>query len=279
MAEGHVPGDLQGQVALVTGGSRGLGRAIALALAANGAAVGVCARSTADLAQTVRLIEEHGGRAVAITADVAQRRDAERAVAAVEEQIGALDLLVNNAGVAGPSGPLGEVDPDAWWDTQVVNVRGPLYCSSAALPGMRARRHGRIITMASGAGLGPWPMMSSYAVSKATLICLTENLAVEAAADGVVAFAIRPGIVRTAMVEAGLASTLPAIGGFFRQARAEGRMVSADRVAHLVVTLASGRADPLSGRFLSIDDNLDALLAQVDTITAGDLLTLRLRTV
>ena len=84
-------------------------------------------------------------------------------------------------------------------------------------------------------------MMSSYAVSKATLICLTENLAVEAAADGVVAFAIRPGIVPTAMVEAGLASTLPAIGGFFRQARAEGRMVSADRVAHLVVTLASGR--------------------------------------
>jgi len=247
---------------------------MAVAMAAAGAAVGVCARSQDELAETVRLIEQRGGRAVAVTADVSRRTDAERAVATIEERLGPLDVLVNNAGIGGPFGPLAEVDPDAWWRVQEVNLRGVLYCTRAALPGMLGRGRGRIVNTSSGAANGPMPDMSAYVVSKTALQRFTECLAFETQGKGVAIFAVVPGIVHTAIVDDAMAGDSPVVAGFFQKALADGRDVPADLAANLVVALASGKADALSGRFISVTQDLDELIARAEEIRQRGLLTL-----
>lgn len=190
--------DLGGQVAIVTGGGPGIGRAIALALARAGAAVAVVARSSDQLAETVSLIEGAGGRAISSPADVTDEQAIEQMVNGVERQLGPVDVLVNNAGVLGPIGPIWQIDAAEWWRCIDINLRGPFLCSRAVLPGMIARRRGRIITTASGGGLGPSPY-GAYGISKAAVMRLSENLAAETREHGVSVFAIHPTFVRTAM--------------------------------------------------------------------------------
>jgi NAD(P)-dependent dehydrogenase (short-subunit alcohol dehydrogenase family) len=247
---------------------------MALALAAAGAAVGVCARSEEQLAETVDAIGQRGGTALAVCADVSQRADAERSVATIEQRLGPLTVLVNNAGIGGPLGPLAEVDPDAWWRVQEVNLRSVLYCTRAALPGMLARGRGRIINTSSGAANGPMPDMSAYVVSKTALQRFTECLAFETQGRSIAVFAVVPGIVHTAMVDYALAGDSPVVAGFFEKALADGRNVPPDLAANLVVALSSGKADALSGRFISVAQNLDELIARAEEIRQGGLLTL-----
>lgn len=268
---------LDGQVALVTGGGRGIGRAIAIALSAAGAAVAVCARSADQLGQTVRQIEDRGGRALAIPTDVGDGRAVGRTVEQVERQLGPIDLLVNNAGVAGPMGPLAQTDPDAWWRTLEINLRGPLYCSHAVLPGMIRRGQGRIVNIASDAGFQAFPMVSSYSVSKAALYRFTENLAAETADQGIRVFAIYPGLVYTDLVETGLHCGVPSVEGLFRRLLDEGDNLPPERAGEMVVFLASGQADALSGRFLGARDDERALVARAEEIRARDLYMLRQR--
>ena len=167
--------DLAGQVAIVTGGGRGIGRAIAQGLAHAGAAVAVVSRTRDEVEETARLIEEAGGRALAFRADVTDQPAIKELAAGVEEQLGPIDLLVGNAGITGPAGPAWEVDQDEWWRCMDVNLRGPFLCSRAVLPGMVARRQGRIITVTSGSGLAPMPNDSAYAVAKCAAIRLCET--------------------------------------------------------------------------------------------------------
>src|SRR5215470_5527648 len=141
---------LTGQVAIVTGSGRGIGRAIAQALAQQGAAVTVTARSGEQLAETVALITAAGGRAIAVAADVTDPPAVERVVTQTEQQLGPVDLLVNNAGVMGPIGPLWEAAPEEWWHAMAIHVYGPVLYCRAVVPGMVARRRGRIINVASG---------------------------------------------------------------------------------------------------------------------------------
>lgn len=161
---------LHGAAAVVTGGGRGLGRVLAQGLARAGAAVGLIARSTDQLAESVRIIEESGGVAIAAAADVADPRAAEAAMRRLQEQLGHIDLLVNNAGVNGPVGPAWEVAENDWWHTVEVNLRGVELCSRLVLPEMIARRRGRIVNITSRAGVYRWPLLSAYSVSKAAVV-------------------------------------------------------------------------------------------------------------
>src|SRR5258708_33512645 len=141
--------DLTGQIAIVTGGGRGLGRVMAQALAAAGAAVAVVARSKVELTEISHVIDQDGGRAIAVPVDVTDRDAVERMVQDVEGKLGPVDLLVNNAGVIGPIGPIWDIDPDDWWHAINVDLRGPFLCARAVLPSMIQRRRGRIINVAS----------------------------------------------------------------------------------------------------------------------------------
>jgi NAD(P)-dependent dehydrogenase (short-subunit alcohol dehydrogenase family) len=272
-------GALQGQVVMVTGGGRGVGRAIAEDLAAAGAAVAVTARSADQLAETVRRIEAAGGRAVAAPADVTDRAAVAGAVAGAERALGPVDLLVNNAGTAAALGPFWETDPDVWWRDAEVHVRGAVLCARAVLPGMVARRRGRIVNVVSAAGARATPYLSAYACAKAALLRLTDTLAAEAAPHGIAVFAASPGPVRTALLEAAAASPagqrwLPQ----FARMLAGGGDLSPARGVRLVRFLAEGRADALSGRFFQPSDDLTALVARAEEIVRDDLYTVRLRT-
>ena len=147
---------LAGQVAIVTGGGRGLGRAYAIALAKAGAAVAVTARTETEIQAVQREIEQHDGRALAIPADVTDAHAVAQMVATVEQQLGPVDLLVNNAGVLRALGHVSEVEADLWWREMEINVRGPFLCSQAVLPSMMKRKRGRIINLASRGVSRPW---------------------------------------------------------------------------------------------------------------------------
>jgi NAD(P)-dependent dehydrogenase (short-subunit alcohol dehydrogenase family) len=269
--------NLTGQVAIVTGAGRGIGRAIALGLAKAGSSVAVIARSEEQLAETARQITDLGSEAIPLPTDVTDPASVQRMVKEVERALGPVDLLVNNAGLAGPIGPTWEADPDDWWRCLEANLRGPMQCARALLPAMIARGRGRIVNVASGAGTFALPYLGAYVTSKTALIRLTEILALEAEAHGIKVFAIEPGTVRTEMTDYALGSPegkrwLPWFGEIFKR----GEDVSPDRAANLLVLLASGRADALSGRFLTINDDVMGLVERSGDEGLGDLQMLRL---
>jgi NAD(P)-dependent dehydrogenase (short-subunit alcohol dehydrogenase family) len=267
-----------GQTALITGGGRGLGRAFALGLAATGMSVAVSARTEDELMETVRQVEAAGGRAAAFRADVSKPQEVADTVRAVERTFGAIDLLVNNAGVGGPIGPSWQVDHEAWWFCLEVNVRGTFLFCHAVLPGMLARGRGRIINVASEAGEGGIPYMSAYNASKTTVMRFTESLSAELQEHGVSVFAITPGAVRTAMTDQMSTSEegkrwLPWCSEIFEN----GRDVTVEPATALVVFLSTGAGDQLSGRVLSAFDRPDDVARQIKRAQRDDLYTLRLR--
>jgi NAD(P)-dependent dehydrogenase (short-subunit alcohol dehydrogenase family) len=276
-------GELAGQVALVTGGGRGIGRGIAEAFAAAGAAVAVMARTAAQLEETVAHIERAGGRALAVAGDVAVQDDVERAVAETARELGPITVLVNNAGITGPYAPIWAADPDEWWRTQEVHLRGAYLCTRAVLPAMMARGGGRIITVASRAAEQARPYVSAYGIAKTAQVRFTETLAAEAGPYGIRAFVLHPGFVDTQFADEPLrrADAQQWVPEFVQRVRelkrnpAIGTPLSA--VASLCVFLASGKGDALSGRYLTVDDDVVELVRQAERIQQDDLYTLRLR--
>jgi NAD(P)-dependent dehydrogenase (short-subunit alcohol dehydrogenase family) len=192
-----------------------------------------------------------------------------------------VDVLVNNAAVITPLGPPWEVDPDAWWRTVEVNLRGPFLCARAVLPGMRARGRGRVVNVISGAINHAHPFASAYAVSKSALAHFTRSLAAAAGADGVRAFAVDPGSMTP---ETGMQRVLrdSAAGQRyfprFQDFHAEGRGVPPSRSAQLIVALAAGTADVLTGRVVGVGDDLPDLIRRADEIARDDRFVLKVRT-
>lgn len=267
---------LKGKVALVTGGGRGIGRTIAQTLAKAGASVAVLARSAEELSETVRLVQEDGGRAAAYPADVTDARAIHSTVRAIEQSMGAIDVLVNNAGTPRPLAPFAESDIDEWWRGMEVNLLGPAICTRHVLPGMIARRRGCIINISSGGAANAMTNFSSYICSKTALVRFTECLALENMSHSIAVFAVAPGTVRTAMSEYSLNSTegqkfLP----WFKRLFDEGFTVPPERPAALVLELASGSADALSGRFISVYDDLDQLIANAADLQQKNLHVLK----
>ena len=274
---------LAGQVALVTGGGRGIGQGIAKAFAAEGAAVAVMSRTTKQLDQTVDAIMAAGGRAVAVAGDVTDQRQVEQAVTETQAHLGPITVLVNNAGITGPFAPMWEGDPAEWWRTMEVHLHGAFLCTRAVLPGMFAAGGGRIITIASRAAEQGRPNGSAYGIAKTGQLRFTETLAAEAGARGIKAFVLHPGLVDTQFADDALGRDdarrwMPQFIERLNELKrnpASGNPMT--QVTGLCVFLASGKGDSLSGRYLSVDDDVAELARHADAITRGDLYTLRVQ--
>jgi NAD(P)-dependent dehydrogenase (short-subunit alcohol dehydrogenase family) len=256
----------QKKVALVTGGGRGIGRAIAQRLALDGFAVAVASRSRSQLDQVVREIEHAGGTALALPCDVTRQQDVTCTVDGVRRELGEVSVLVNNAGVAGPLGPVGVVDPHAWWAAQAVHVLGPLLFMTDIVPRMADSGGGRIINVCSVAGVIIANNFSSYAVAKSTLIRLSEHVAAERRDQNIQVFPIQPGTMLTDMARETVAlpdapKWVAPLVSILQQVTPERSQQAMARMQQFVSDLARGRFDALSGRYLDVDQDHAALLA------------------
>jgi NAD(P)-dependent dehydrogenase (short-subunit alcohol dehydrogenase family) len=250
---------LQGRVALVTGGGRGIGRTICLRLAREGADVVVSGIVPSELTETADAVRSEGRRAIAVVADVTQEEQIRELIEGTRRELGAVSILVNNAAIIGPTAPAARVTRAEWDEVLAVNLTGALLCAQAVLPDMIERRAGKIINLASIAGKIAYPLRSPYAVSKWGLIGLTATLAQEVGEYGIQVNAVCPGpvegdrMMRIIRVRAEqLATTPEAVERDYIAPTALQRMVKADDVAALVAFLASPEADNLTGQAIDV---------------------------
>jgi len=261
-------------VALVTGGSKGAGRAVALGLGAAGFAVAVLARSPGPLEETRALLEARGVPSAAYLADVRDADAVASAVAAAERDLGPISTVVNNAGTSLATGPLWETDPRDWWTDLETSLGGAVNVCRSVIPGMIARGRGRILNVSSYAGLRPAPYQSAYGCAKAGLASLTESLSVSLDPHGIRAFTVTPGFVATDLTRRLTGS--PA-GRRWLPELAARDAIDPDLFVRLTVTVALGGADVLNGRFLHALDDIGELVRRFSEVQAAELYLPRLR--
>jgi 3-hydroxybutyrate dehydrogenase len=250
---------LSSRRALVTGGGRGIGRAVALDLGRAGAAVAVAARTRPEVEKVAADVEGGGGRAVAVTMNVADPESVRAAFARAREALGGIDILVSGAGVA-PSAPLARTSDAVWHQVIETNLSGTFYCLREALPEMTARGWGRVVNLASIAGKTGSPYIAAYAASKHGVLGLTKCAALEVATTGVTVNAVCPGYVDTPMLEEGVARIVEKTGLTREEARRrladmspQRRLYTAEEVSALVLFLCGEAAAGINGQALSID--------------------------
>ena len=257
---------LNGQVAVITGGGRGIGLAIARAFAQEGSAILIAARTAEELAKARAAIQsDFAVRCLARTVDVSRAEEVQEMIEAALRELGRIDVLVNNAGIYGPIGELVDSDLSEWRRAVEVNLFGTVYATRAVLPAMRQQGGGRIINVA-GAGVGGpsiTPRISAYAASKAAIVQFTESIAREVSGWNVQVNAIAPGAVTTEITNAVLAAGPSRAGAEFYERTVRQKSAGGDPpelAARLAVLLASGRTGALTGKLLSAKwDDLEAL--------------------
>lgn len=245
-------GMFEGKVALVTGGSSGIGRATALAFAAQGACVVVASRREEESAQTVREIAAAGGQALFVRTDVTQSAQVQAMVARAVAEYGGLDYAFNNAGIEGtPFVPLQHYAEEAWDEVVAINAKGVFLALKYELPHVAARK-GAIVNMASIAGLKGSRFGAAYVASKHAVVGMTRALALECADNGVRVNAVAPAIIHTPMAERAFFQD-PAIHARAVAIHPVGRVGTPEEVAQAVIWLCSPAASFITGHTLPID--------------------------
>jgi NAD(P)-dependent dehydrogenase (short-subunit alcohol dehydrogenase family) len=250
---------LSGRRALVTGGGRGIGRAVVLDLARAGAAVAVAARTRSEVEAVASGIVSAGGRAVGVEMDVTDPARVRAAFATAREALGGIDILVSGAGIA-PTAPIARTSDATWRQILETNLSGTFYCLREALPEMTGRGWGRVVHLASIAGKTGYPYIGAYAASKHGVLGLTKCAALEVATTGVTVNAVCPGYVDTPMLDLGVARIVEKTGLTADEARRrladmspQKRLYTAEEVSALVLFLCSDAAAGINGQALSVD--------------------------
>jgi NAD(P)-dependent dehydrogenase (short-subunit alcohol dehydrogenase family) len=282
MSDAAESGVLRDRGVLITGGSAGIGKAIAKACTAAGADVAICGRSadTVEKAKAeIEAVAAVGQQVLAIEADVSDRGAVDQMVARALAELPNFAGLVNCAGILGPKGALDEVDAEDWIATIQVNLIGTMLTCRAVLPSLRARGYGKIVNFSGGGATSPRPRFSAYAASKAAIVRLTENLAQELDGTGIWVNAIAPGAVNTRMLEEVLEAGPEKVGESAYQDAVKQKAsggIPAEKAAALCVMLLSGASDGLTGRLISaVWDAWVSLPAHKSELASSDVYTLR----
>lgn len=244
-------GELNGRVALVTGGGSGLGAATALALAEAGADVAVLGRTEAPLAAVAERVRTSGRKAAHAVADMAEWQQVRDAVEQLAAALGPIAILVNNAAVAAPIVRVAELDPAAWDHNLAVNLNGPFYAVRATLPGMLERGWGRILNVSSGSAVNAARGMAAYSAAKAGLNHFTRILAAELDGTGVVPVCVAPGTMDTPM-QAGARSIPIPETEMFRNFQRQGMLRPPEESAALLCWLCGPDAAEFAGQFINV---------------------------
>ena len=245
---------LQNKVAIVTGGGRGIGEAIALAFAREGARLAIASRTRTELEQVAARIHKLGGQVQVIPADVSNRHDVARLIETTFTTYGAIHILVNAAGVYGPIGPVWDIDADEWIRAIQINLFGTFMCCHAVLPHMIEHRRGKIVNFSGGGATSPLPRFTAYGVSKTAVVRMTETLAEEVKEFNIQVNAVAPGAVDTQMQDQVLAAGDRAgdLLSRIRRLRETGEGgVPRELPAELVVFLCAEDSDGLTGKLIA----------------------------
>ncbi len=246
--------NLSGKVAIITGASRGIGESIAAAFAQAGALVVLTSRKPENVEPAAQRIRDAGGRALAIAAHAGSEADAVMVVERTLAEYGRLDILVNNAAANPHFGPILTAEGSHWDKIFEVNVKGYFFMAKAAVPAMQQAGGGKIINMASIAGINPGPMMGIYSTSKAAVIMLTKALAAELAGDNIQVNAIAPGFIKTKFSAA--LWTNPTLNQVIERATPQGRIAEPDEVTGAALYLASDASSFTTGSVLVVDGGI-----------------------
>ncbi|HJU93925.1 MAG TPA: 3-hydroxybutyrate dehydrogenase [Pyrinomonadaceae bacterium] len=247
---------LNGKTALITGGGRGIGRAIALTFASQGARIAVAARTAEQVEQVA---SEIGNNAIALVCDVSDSESVARMFSDMRERLGDADILVNNAGIAESATVVNTTD-ELWNRHISINLSGTFYCTRAALPAMLKKGWGRVINIASIAAKTGAPYVAAYTASKHGVLGLTRTIALEVATTGITANAICPGYVDTEMVSRGIEQITQKTGrpaeealDLLKKMSPQNRLVTSEEVAAIALLLASDEGRGINGQGINVD--------------------------
>ncbi|MBI4634982.1 MAG: SDR family oxidoreductase [Candidatus Rokubacteria bacterium] len=269
---------LEDRVALVTGGSHGIGKAVVARFLAEGARVAFCGRRESDLETAAAEFTRPGSEVLALAADVSRHADVARLVGAVLDRFGRIDVLVNNAGVYGPIGPAWENDSAEWQRTIEINLLGTFRVCHEVVPAMIRAKCGKIVNMSGGGAATPFPRFTAYAVSKAAVVRFTETLALELAPHNIQVNAVAPGFVATRLHQETLAAGERAGADYFKKTQEQVAQGAVDPAipAALVAYLAADTGDRITGKFISaVWDRWAEFGEHLDEMTKTDVYTLR----
>ena len=273
---------LSGRNALITGASRGFGRAVAENFIAEGASVVLCARIFEDLKQAARELLAAAGpsqQVITVKADLSKIDDIQNLVHTAVNSLSHIDILVNNAGVYGPKGPIEEADWQEWVHAIEINLLGAVFTCRSLLPHMKGNGYGKIINLSGGGATAPLPRISAYAASKAAVVRFTETLAEECRGTGIDVNAVAPGALNTRLLDEVLEAGPEKVGPVFykkslQQQQTGGTPLS--RGAELCAFLASAESNGITGKLLSaVWDPWETLPRYREELNSGDIYTLR----